>query len=171
MTYLEALDLCDRLGEVTSESGGPTLLFRRRSGVWQGLCTDVPGGIWEDQPNISERFSEFWLSSPPCAPSPEGLKYDTGKPRWDLIPFGALDEMTKVLTAGSEKYSDDNWRKIANLKRRYTRAGLGHVFSWVRGERLDPETDCHHLAHALCCFAFILEVELGGEIPEVFNNE
>ena len=73
-----------------------------------------------------------WLGQDPGSDS-LGRKYDGGKIRWDLLPMGALTEVAKVLTYGARKYADDNWRHVRPLRRRYSRAGIGHVFSWLAG--------------------------------------
>lgn len=89
-----------------------------------------------------------------------GQKFDSAKNRLDLLPFAALEEVGKVLTFGAQKYADDNWKRLPNLRRRYLAAGLRHVFAWASGSRNDAETGLHHLAHAACCFFFVLETEL-----------
>ncbi len=96
----------------------------------------------------------------------EGRKDDSGKPRWDLLPFGALEEVARVLTFGARKYADDNWKKVPDLRRRYLAASLRHVYSWRKGEAKDPETGLHHLAHAACCLLFVLSYEVGMD-PEL----
>jgi hypothetical protein len=90
----------------------------------------------------------------------QGRKDDSNKNRLDLLPFEAIEEIGKVLTFGSTKYADDNWKKVPNLRRRYLAAGLRHVFAWASGQRNDSETGLHHLAHATCCFLFVLTREL-----------
>jgi hypothetical protein len=92
--------------------------------------------------------------------SEAGKKYDADKPRWDLVPLRAHTEFVDVLTFGAMKYTANGWRKVVGWRWRYTRAGLGHVIKYMRGERNDAETGKHHLAHALCCFYFVLEHEL-----------
>lgn len=89
-----------------------------------------------------------------------GVKYDIGKPEYGLIPAHALDEMVKVLTAGAQKYSRDNWAILEDGKRRYFDAMERHIWAWKRGETFDAETGLHHLAHAACCLYFILEKDL-----------
>ena len=69
-------------------------------------------------------------------------------------------EISRVLTIGAEKYDEQNWRKLENLQNRYTGATLRHLFAHMNGERLDPETNLSHLAHALCCLLFKLEIEI-----------
>ena len=90
----------------------------------------------------------------------EGKKYDGGKPRMELLPPNAIIEVAKVLTFGAEKYAPENWRKLEDLQNRYTGASLRHVFAHMDKERLDKETHLSHLAHAICCLLFKLEIEL-----------
>ena len=90
----------------------------------------------------------------------EGIKYDSAKPRMNLLPPKAIIEVSKVLTFGAEKYDAENWRKLDDLQNRYTAGALRHIFAHMDGEQLDPETKLSHLAHALCCLLFKLEIEL-----------
>lgn len=77
---------------------------------------------------------------------PNAARYTKGKIRHDLIPNWVLDEVAKVYTYGTIKYDDNNWWKgmpwsqnvIGPLKR--------HLEKWLRGEVLDDESNCHHLA-------------------------
>ena len=89
-----------------------------------------------------------------------GRKFDTEKPRTYLLPPKALMEVSRVLTIGAEKYDEQNWRKLDNLQNRYTGATLRHLFAHMDGEKLDPETNLSHIAHAVCCLLFKLEIEL-----------
>ena len=89
-----------------------------------------------------------------------GLKFDSEKPRMDLLPPKAIFEVAKVLGFGAEKYGPENWRLLDNLQGRYTAGALRHIFAHMNGEELDPESGTSHLAHALCCLLFKLEVEL-----------
>lgn len=89
----------------------------------------------------------------------EFKKYDTGKPRYGLIPPLAEEELAKVLTFGAEKYEPDNWRKVDDLSR-YVDATLRHISAYRKGSSFDDESGLHHLAHAMCCLAFITELEL-----------
>ena len=90
----------------------------------------------------------------------EGKKYDSCKPRMYLLPPKALVEVSNVLTFGAEKYDEENWRKLDNLQDRYSGGALRHIFAHLDGELKDEETDCSHLAHAICCLMFKLELEL-----------
>lgn len=90
-----------------------------------------------------------------------GLKYDSGKPRMDLLPPRALLEVAKVLAFGATKYSPDNWRKIADIRPRYTAAALRHIAEdMIKPGHLDSESGIDGLAHAICDLMFVLDDRL-----------
>lgn len=89
-----------------------------------------------------------------------GRKFDGGKSQYGLLPAVALEEVAKVLTYGAQKYEPDNWRKVPGGIDRYFDAMQRHVWAWKRGEKTDPETALHHMAHAICCAMFICELEM-----------
>jgi len=80
-----------------------------------------------------------------------------------LIPPLALEEMVKVLTHGAKKYDRNNWRFVPDGRRRYFDALNRHLWAWKRGEKFDPESGIHHLAHAACNLFFLYEHDL---VPE-----
>lgn len=80
-----------------------------------------------------------------------------------LVPPRALLAVGRVLTFGARKYDADNWRKVPNARARYVDAALRHVLAFMMGERLDPESGEHHLAHAACCMLFVLDFEEEGD--------
>ena len=86
----------------------------------------------------------------------EGLRFNTGKARHDLIPSFAQEQYAKVLTKGSEKYAERNWelgmkwsKVTASLKR--------HTLAFEKGEDFDTETGLLHTAHIMCNAAFLTE--------------
>ena len=86
----------------------------------------------------------------------KGIKYDGQKPRWDLLHWGSINEVVKVLTMGAIKYDDDNWKKVEDRQRRYFAAAMRHLSAWWEGEKVDKETGLSHLAHAMCCIMFMM---------------
>ena len=81
--------------------------------------------------------------------------------RLDLIPPGFLEELGRVYGEGAKKYSDVNylfgyeWRKSIG-------AGLRHWMRFLQGEDIDPETGCHHLAHAAWHCATLITYQTEG---------
>ncbi len=86
----------------------------------------------------------------------KGQKYDTGKLRWNLIPFDCLSEIIRVLMHGAKKYSEYGWKKVPRAKERYFSAAMRHLTSWWQGEKIDRESGLNHLAHAGCCLLFLM---------------
>ena len=86
----------------------------------------------------------------------KGVKYDKNKPRWSLLPYRELEDVVKVLTLGSIKYEDDNWKRVPNAKDRYFSALMRHITAWWNGERIDKESGLSHLAHCVCCVLFLM---------------
>ena len=87
-----------------------------------------------------------------------GVKFDTDKPRYDLIPPELLDGVAKVLTFGAAKYGDRNWEQGIDSGRVFA-ALMRHMWAWWRGERDDPESGMSHLYHAACNVAFLIAFE------------
>jgi len=87
----------------------------------------------------------------------DGMKFDDTKPDYSLVPFGALDEVVKVLTYGAKKYDRFNWEKIE--AHRYQAAAMRHISAYMQGEKFDPETGINHMAHAICSLMFLVEFD------------
>lgn len=91
----------------------------------------------------------------------QGVKADSGKLRWDLIPWDALTEVVKVLGHGAQKYADRNWERGINYSRVFA-AMQRHAVAWFRGQSDDAESRLSHMAHAACCALFLLAFECRG---------
>jgi hypothetical protein len=102
----------------------------------------------------NETLKQMW---PDHNNTPAPVKHDSSKLDWSLIPMEALEPVVRVLEFGKKKYSAWNWSEGSGFK--YTRvisATLRHIFEWIRGRDLDPETNESHLAHAVCNLIFLL---------------
>ena len=85
-----------------------------------------------------------------------GIRHNSGKIRYDLVPSFAQEQYAKVLTAGAAKYGDNNWKKgmswttvLASLER--------HLAAIKKGEDYDEETGLLHSAHIMCNAGFLTE--------------
>lgn len=85
-----------------------------------------------------------------------GQKFDNGKSRWDLVPWDELCATVNVLTDGAKVYGDGNWQQVDNAKNRYFAAMLRHISAWRRGQRTDPKSGHHHMAHVACNAFFLM---------------
>lgn len=84
----------------------------------------------------------------------EGLKYDSEKPRVDLLDPLALEGLSKVLTFGAKKYAVNNWRGGLSYSR-LLGAALRHAFEIMKGNDIDDESGLPHIDHLGCCWMFL----------------
>jgi hypothetical protein len=107
------------------------------------------------KPTIME-IEEYMASlNIPQESNTKGIKYDSGKLNWSLMPFGALQEVVKVLEFGSQKYAPNNWQYVDNAEERYWNAAMRHMIAYKTESTTDSETGLSHLAHAICCMIFL----------------
>jgi hypothetical protein len=94
------------------------------------------------------------------------LKHDQDKPRMELLPLTAVQEVAKVMTFGAEKYAAHGWKSLENAEERYTGALLRHLVKIQEGELIDPDSGLPHIAHVTCNSLFLthfyLESTCGG---------
>lgn len=89
------------------------------------------------------------------------LKFDTDKPRMELLDRHALEQIARVMAYGAKKYTtpdaagEHNWRKGFKWSRIYG-AAMRHLLAHMDGEDKDPDTGISHLAHLGCCVMFLL---------------
>jgi len=92
-----------------------------------------------------------------------GIKHDTGKDRWDLLPWDIVQDVVKVLTFGSTKYAPGNWKHVEPYQDRYFAACMRHLTAWRNGERIDKETKLSHLAQAISNLIFLAWKDKHGQ--------
>lgn len=89
-------------------------------------------------------------------------RFIKGKIRYDLIPSFPIEELAKVYTYGCEKYDDDNWRKGMKWRKNVIGSLKRHLEKWIKGEKLDDESNCHHLAMVIWQCCCLMEYERCG---------
>ena len=89
------------------------------------------------------------------------IKYDSGKPRYDLIPTEVLDAYATILAFGAKKYSDRNWQRGFTYGRVFG-ALMRHMWAWWKCEDNDPESGFSHLWHAIFNVAALIYFESKG---------
>lgn len=89
------------------------------------------------------------------------------KLRWDLLPMEEIEDIVKVYHAGAKKYGPNNWQNLDNGFERYRAAAARHLMEYMKGERIDSDTGCFHLAQcAWNCIAMLWYDKHGkGLIP------
>ncbi len=90
------------------------------------------------------------------------VKHDANKEVYALIDEAWEAATAKVLTVGSRKYTDDNWKQCKTPWRTYYSALRRHLAACARGDTVDPESGQSHLVHATCCLMFLHWFESNG---------
>ena len=83
-----------------------------------------------------------------------GLRFNEDKLQWGLVDFEALENMVRVLEYGEKKYDAHNWKKglpyVAVME-----SMLRHIYAFLRGEDIDPESGLPHTGHIMCNAMFL----------------
>lgn len=100
-----------------------------------------------------------------------GVKYDSGKTQYTLVPPYALEAVAKNLTVGLIKYEErDNWKKVPDAVERYLGALYRHLEKHRMGiiydeDSADPTTT--HMSAVAVNAMFILEFMLNENLKEI----
>jgi hypothetical protein len=86
--------------------------------------------------------------------SNQALRYNNGKLQWSLVDFDSLEGLVKVLEYGANKYAPNNWKKGMPVTQ-VSESLMRHLFAFLRGEDVDPESGCRHISHVMCNAMFI----------------
>jgi hypothetical protein len=88
--------------------------------------------------------------------------FDDGKPPLAVLPVAGIRAVANVQAYGNSKYkSYDDWRKGMEA-RRITSCAIRHIFAYLDGEDIDPESGQRHIAHAATRLLFLLQNEEDG---------
>lgn len=138
------------------KSGGSLVLGTEDNAPDFDAAPDYADLIAHRVPKDSYEATQHELKLNHVAIVDKGVKHDSGKPRFSLLPLKQIETVVAVLEYGAIKYAPGNWQKVENPRDRYFDAAMRHVFAWRNGEKLDPETQLPHLAHAVCCLLFLM---------------
>ena len=70
-----------------------------------------------------------------------------------------IEEVVKVYTKGAEKYAPNNWQNLPDGYNRYKAALFRHLVEHEKGNWIDEETGCIHLAQVVWNAIAMLHVE------------
>ena len=80
--------------------------------------------------------------------SKQAVKNDQGKSDISQVSWELVDLLGQVRMFGEMKYSRGNWKSGFKVTRSCA-AALRHIFQFLSGETLDPESGLLHLGHAV----------------------
>jgi len=84
---------------------------------------------------------------------------DDGKMLFACINPEFEKAIAEVLTFGATKYAIDSYRTVPDGEKRFMGSILRHVNAYRGGQKLDPESGLHHLAHVATNLMFVMWLE------------
>jgi hypothetical protein len=103
---------------------------------------------------LNQEGDESMEVSEEINPQRQALRYNQGKLKWSLVDFKSLEGLVEVLEYGANKYAPDNWKKGMPVKE-VAESLMRHLFAFLDGEDVDPESGCRHISHVMCNAMFI----------------
>lgn len=97
--------------------------------------------------DYKKAVQEAMLAGPRFKTNSEFMKADAGKNMLSLIDPQFVVLLGEILTFGAKKYAPNNWQLCEDTSR-YKDALLRHLYAYLGGEQLDPESGMSHLGHA-----------------------
>lgn len=98
---------------------------------------------------------------PPKWHTERGIRENSGKLPWHLLPWDALSELARVYQRGSEKYTPRNWEKGLSFEETWDSLQR-HAQAWIAGNDHDEETKLNHMAHVAWNALALLAFQLRG---------
>lgn len=134
---------------------------------WAGLPKSKPVNEAIEYVVLSEVPTDTTAPAdpPPVFDPSVGMKFDSGKLRYELVDAKALAWLVGILTYGAVKYAPNNWRKVEDWRERYYAALMRHIELWRAGEEFDSDTggQMHHLSGAM--FSVMCLLALSDNTP------
>lgn len=81
-----------------------------------------------------------------------------------LVPPSAKHFLAQALADGARKYGPYNWRDASISVSVYRAAAERHWDAFWDGEDLAPDSQAHHIAHAMACCAVMLDAWSVGRL-------
>lgn len=91
----------------------------------------------------------------------KGMKFDDGKPQWNLVIKKLLEGLVRVLEFGAKKYAPHSWQTVPNAKTRYFDAIERHLGALqnedgsINLNAVDAESGLPHTGHILANAYFL----------------
>ena len=105
-----------------------------------------------------------------------GIKYDSNKLDWSLMPWDVIETAINRFTVGKKKYERDSWKLLEDGKNRYEAAMLRHFNLYKQGVRWDEDPNFEsnpstHLQAALWNMMCLVWFELQDIKKEEENKD
>jgi len=79
------------------------------------------------------------------------------------VPIRAIAQCAVVMDKGAEKYGPFNWRSEKISKTTYVNAILRHLYAWIDGQEIDPDSGALHIAAVMANCALVIDAQSCGQ--------
>lgn len=86
-------------------------------------------------------------------------RFNDGKLQWSMVDFKSLEDMVRVMEFGAKKYGRNNWKKGLKTTE-IVDSMLRHIYAYLDGEDVDPESGINHTGHIMCNAMFLSHMHL-----------
>lgn len=117
---------------------------QRKKEILACARTGVPPSKIAEAYNVPVAYIQNMITADAALQTNGGLRFDSGKPRFDLIPPEPMLALANHFAVGALKYAERNWELGMNWGRCF-RSTMSHLWKWLGGEEFDDETGSHHL--------------------------
>lgn len=128
--------------------------------VYQSFCQDLEDGekraLSAGFNSKNTGYSVVLKQSGKELENKGAIRYDQDKPRMDLLSPIAMFATAQVMTKGLVKYPGSQWKKGMAWSK-VSASLLRHMFKFMAGEDLDPESGLPHIDHVASNCMFLQE--------------
>lgn len=105
---------------------------------------------------------------PQVAPHPNDPKQGAGMKKipFHALPFAVIAELAVAHGEGALKYGRHNWRESEVVVSTYYAAALRHIFSFIEGEDIDPESGLSHVTKAIASLCVLRDAQISGRAED-----
>ena len=130
--------------------------LERANAALEVFYQETRAASWSERFKMGQKFQEIDGEE-----TPKHDPYPEGKPRYDLLPPEALEEVVQALTWGVQAHGARNWETGQPWGSRFAKI-MRHCWEWMRGVEKDKETGLNPLAHAIVQALFLLTYQIRG---------
>lgn len=122
---------------------------------------------WKGAVRLDPETLQPWKEPTALGTNPKDL-CGQKKPPMTLIPTASLFYLSRVMELGAKKYGPFNWRDPKTPVRMtvYLAAAWRHLLQILDGDDNDNESNQPHAAHAMACFAILLDAKACGTLVD-----
>jgi hypothetical protein len=85
---------------------------------------------------------------------------------FDALPWAVLAELALAHGEGAALYGRHNWRRTRVVASTYYAASLRHLWKWIEGEDIDPDSGVSHLVKAMASLAVLRDAQIMGTMDD-----